>query len=319
MQTVGAFIRFIPRMAARIAAAALMLGAATAWAGPTLDLVRFPAADDRLLLDALYWAPDKPSKSLVLLIPGLTGAVMGGGLHDYRPLANELNAKGYAFLIPQLRSLNNWPYALFDDVVKDIGGAVAFAKLRGYEDIALFGTSLGGPRIAMFMAQKGDPAIRAVGFIASIKSPYLEFQIRQSESERARLDAFLQKARELVAQGRGGEPVAFENWFPNRHMAMTAKSFISFFGREDESNAVSIKFTGAISVPALVIHGTADEIALKPNAEAIHASLTAAPRRDLVWIEGAKHYLTPGWIAEAYAKRIADWVAATMPARPGNE
>ena len=77
------------------------------------------------------------------------------------------------------------------------GGAVAFAKARGYGEIALFGTSLGGPRIALFMATKGDASIRAVGFIASIKSPYLEFQIRASESERARLDAFLAKAREL--------------------------------------------------------------------------------------------------------------------------
>jgi esterase/lipase len=305
---------------ARLAAVALLIAATLpARTAPTLDLVRFPAAEDGLMLDALYFTPEKPGKSLVLLIPGLTGAVMGGGLHDYRPLAGELAAKGYALLIPQLRSLNNWPYAFFDDVVKDIGGAVAFAKARGYEQIALFGTSLGGPRIALYMARQGDPSIRAVGFIASIKSPYLEFQIRQSESERARLDAFLAKARELVAAGRGGEPVAFENWFPNRHMAMTAKSFISFFGRDDESNAVSIKFAGEIKVPALVIHGTADEIALKPNAEAIYASLTAAPKRDLIWIEGAKHYLTPGWIAETYAKRIAEWMGENMPARVGGE
>jgi fermentation-respiration switch protein FrsA (DUF1100 family) len=69
----------------------------------------------------------------------------------------------------------------------------------------------------------------------------------------------------------------------------------------------------------LAIHGTADEIALKPNAESIYDSLTAAPKRDLIWIEGAKHYLTPGWIAETYAKRITEWVGADMPARVGGE
>jgi predicted alpha/beta-fold hydrolase len=164
----------------RLAALALLIAAALpARAAPTLDLVRFPAAEDGLMLDALYFTPEKPTKSLLLLIPGLTGAVMGGGLHDYRPLANELNAKGYALLIPQLRSLNNWPYAFFDDVVKDIGGAVAFAKARGYEQIALFGTSLGGPRIALYMARQGDPSIRAVGFIASIKIDGLPGQARQ--------------------------------------------------------------------------------------------------------------------------------------------
>jgi hypothetical protein len=40
-----------------------------------------------------------------------------------------------------------------------------------------------------------------------------------------------------------------------------------------------------------------------------------ACKRDLIWIDGAKRYLTPGWIAETYAKRIAEWVAANMPAR----
>ena len=305
----------------RAFAAALLLicAVAIARAAPLLDLVRFPAAEDGQMLDALYWVPERGTKRIVLLIPGLSGAVMGGGLHDYRPMANELSAKSYALLVPQLRSLNNWPYAFFDDVVKDIGGAVAFAKERGYEQIALFGTSLGGPRIAFFMATKGDPAIRAAGFIASIKSPYLEFQIRRDASERARLDAFLAAARDLVAQGKGGQPVAFEHWFPNRHMAMTARSFISFFGREDESNAVSIKFTPQIKVPALVIHGTADEIALRPNAEAIYESLSAAPKRDLIWVEGAKHYLTPGWIAEIYAKRIAEWLAATVPGPVGGQ
>jgi len=292
----------------------LLWSAVAANAASMLEIARFPADDDRLMIDALYWVPDKPTKRLLILIPGLSGAVMGGGLHDYRPMANELSAKGIAFLVPQLRSLNNWPYAYFDDVVKDIGGAVAFAKSKGFEEIALFGTSLGGPRIALYMAKKADPSVKVVGFIASIMSPYLEFQVRQPEQERARLDAFLQRARDMVAQGRGADPVAFENWFPNRHMAMTARSFISFFGKEDESNAVSIKFAPQIKLPAVVIHGTADEIALKPNAEAIYDSLKSSPKRELIWIEGAKHYLTPGWIADTIGKTVADWVSANLPA-----
>ena len=68
-------------IAARLAAIALLIAAALpARAAPTLDLVRFPAAEDGLMLDALCFTPEKPTKSLLLLIPGLTGAVMGGGL-----------------------------------------------------------------------------------------------------------------------------------------------------------------------------------------------------------------------------------------------
>jgi hypothetical protein len=34
-----------------------------------------------------------------------------------------------------------------------------------------------------------------------------------------------------------------------------------------------------------------------------------------MWIEGAKHYLTPGWIADAFAEKIAGWIGENMPAK----
>lgn len=277
-----------------------------------IEMVRFQAEDDGAWIDALHYPPVHPTDRLLILIPGLSGAIMGGGRHDYRPMAAALAEKNCAFLIPQLRSLDNWPFAIFDDVVKDIGGAVQFAKVAGYRRIALFGTSLGGPRISLYLAKKGDPAIVAAGFIASIMSPYLEFQIRQTDAEKARLDTTLQKARDAVAAGAPLTPILHEHWFPNRHMMMAARSFISFFGTPEESSAVSIRHAPAIKVPTLVLHGTADEIALMPNAQAIYDSLTAAPKRDLVWVEGAKHYLTPGWISEAFAREVATWIGENI-------
>ena len=277
-----------------------------------MEMVRFQAEDDAVWIDALHYPPPEPTDRLLILIPGLSGSIMGGGRHDYRPMAAALAEKGCAFLIPQLRSLDNWPFAMFDDVVRDIGGAVAYAKSAGYRRIALFGTSLGGPRIALYLATKGDPSIVAAGFIAAIMSPYLEYQIRQTDAEKARLDATLQKARDAIAGGTPLAPVLHENWFPNRHMMMTARSFLSFFGTPEECNAVSVRYAPQISVPTLVLHGTADEISLKPNAEAIYASLTGAPKRDLVWVEGAKHYLTPGWISEAFAREVAKWIGENM-------
>ena len=65
---------------------------------------------------------------------------------------------------------------------------------------------------------------------------------------------------------------------------------------------------------AVVIHGTKDEQALPPNGQAIYDSLTAAPRRDLIWVEGAGHFLTPGKIAEDYAREISGWVTREFPA-----
>jgi alpha-beta hydrolase superfamily lysophospholipase len=300
------------RLIARITLAAVILcGLEPAQGAPMLDIASFPA-DDNEPLNALYWAPANRNKSLVLLIPGHIGSVLGTR-HDYRPLAEKLSEKGYDLLFPQLRAMSNSPYAVFDDAVKDIGGAVAFAKTQQYERIALFGTSLGGPRLAFFMARKGDPSIRAVGFINSIMSPYLALQLSQSKLDNERLDALLEKARDLVVRGRGETLVEYRDYFPGQHMAMTARSLITFNGREDESNAYSIKFAPKITVPALVIHGTADQIALAPNATTILASLSAAPHRDLIWVEGAGHFVTAGNFAETYAKEIVQWLVTNMP------
>jgi pimeloyl-ACP methyl ester carboxylesterase len=314
-------MRAVPiRLITLTLAAAIVCGLEPARGAPMLDIASFPA-DDNVPLNALYWTPTPPppptppprNKSVVLLIPGHIGSVLGT-LHDYRPLAEKLSEKGYDLLFPQLRAMNNWPYAVFDDVVKDIGGAVAFAKSKQYEKIALFGTSLGGPRLAFFMARKGDPLIRAVGFINSIMSPYLALQLSQSKLDNERMDALLEKARNLVVRGRGGTLVEYRDYFPGQHMAMTARSFISFNGREDESNAYSIKFAPKITVPAFVIHGTADEIALAPNATTILASLGAAPQRDLVWVTGAGHFVTKEF-APIYAEKIVEWLVANMPAQ----
>src|ERR1700733_14349349 len=95
----------------------------------------------------------------------------------------------------------------------------------------------------------------------------------------------------------------------------TAKSLISFFGApSDPGTPSSVKYGPQIKVPALVIHGDSDELALPPNAQKIYDSLTAGPQRDLGGVRGASHYLTPGPLAEAYAKQTVEWLVKHFPA-----
>ena len=272
-------------------------------------------AEDKTALQGLLWEPQKTGDSLVLMVPGGTTGAALFPAHDYSPLANLLTDKGYAFLLSNMRASYNNPYAEYADAVKDIAAFVAYAKSKGYARIAVLGISLGGPRMAQYVAERNDPAVKAVGFIASIPSPYLEFQVRSSETDKRRLEYTLKHARELVAQGKGEEPVGYANWFPGAVSIMgSAKMLISFFGApSDPSAPSSIKYGPKIKVPALVIHGDSDELALPPNAHTIYDSLTASPQRDLVWVKGASHYLTPGPLAESYARSIADWIVKNFP------
>jgi esterase/lipase len=263
----------------------------------------------------LLFAPRAASKSIVIMIPGMTGG-FSGGAHDYMPLAERLGEKGYAFMVPNMRTagLHGMLFARFDDYTKDVAAAIAAAKSRGMTDVALFGTSLGGPRAIHYWTRTKDPAVKAMGFLASIKSPYLEAQLRFDERKKVDFDGFLIKCRDLIKEGRGRDVLTYQNWFPGRHVTLSAMSFVDIFGTLEESNASTVKFGSQLTLPAAVIHGTKDEIALPPNATAIYDSLTAAPKRDIVWVEGASHYLTPGAIAANYAKAVVDWVTRAAPA-----
>lgn len=280
-----------------------------------LDLIRIEA-EDRTALNGLLWQPQRASDSLVILVPGGTTGAALFPAHDYSPLATALMEKGYAFLLSNMRASYNNAYAEYSEAVQDIAAFVAYGKSKGYGRVAILGISLGGPRMAQYMAERGDPAVKAVVFIASIPSPYLEFQVRSGEAEKQRLEETLQHARDLVAQGKGEQPVAYDNWFPGGVSVMgTAKALISFFGApSDPSAPSSVKYGPEIRVPALVIHGEKDELSLPPNAQKIYDSLTASPQRDLVWVKGASHYLTPGPLAEAYARQTTDWLVKNMPA-----
>ena len=282
-----------------------------------LDLIRVEA-EDQVALNGLLWEPQAGSDSLVLMVPGGTTGAALFPAHDYSPLGSALIENGYAFLLSNLRASYNNPYAEYAEAVKDIAAFVAYAKSKGYARIAILGISLGGPRMAQYMAERNEPAVKAVGFIASIPSPYLEFQIRGSEAEKRRLEEMLAHARELIAQGKGQEPVGFENWFPEGLSLMgTAKSIISFFGApSDPGTPSSIKYGPKIRVPALVIHGEKDELSLPPNAQKIYDSLTASPQRDLVWVKGASHFLTPGPLAESYARLTVAWLVKNFPVSP---
>jgi pimeloyl-ACP methyl ester carboxylesterase len=164
-----------------------------------------------------------------------------------------------------------------------------------------------------YWAKTKDPSIRAMGFPASVTSPYLEVQVRFDEAQRAAFDAFLQEARDLVEAGEGHWTMTYPDWFPGVSFTLSADSYLSFFGSPEDTDANSLKFADQLTLPAVVIPGKEDKIVLPPVAQEMHDSLTAASRRDMVWIEGSGHAIAAGSVAESYAEAVTDWVAEVVP------
>jgi len=124
-------------------------GVAARGSTAALELLRY-TTEDRLPLNALLWSPPVLARSAVVLVPGSNGNIVAG-VHDYRPLAEQVDALSYALLLSDMRTASDFTDPRFEDCVADIAAAMAAVRERGYADVALFGTSLGGPRAAYYL------------------------------------------------------------------------------------------------------------------------------------------------------------------------
>jgi len=279
------------------------------------EFVRYETADGEVL-QALLWLPRERTRTAVIYVPSATGGF--AGRHDLVPVSRAITGKGFAFMAANVRTVGDpsgWTFARFEDCVEDVKAAVRYAKSRRFETLALVGHSLGGPRAIYYWVQTREPSVRALVFMGSIVSPYGEAQLRWPEEKRREYSVFLRKIRKLVQQGRGGEVLTFKDYFlppvpPS--LTLSAASFLNMFGTSEESNANTVKFGARVTIPTLVVHSTDDRIAVPKNAEEIYSSLTAAPRRDLVWV-GGDHMLADGGDAGRYGEVIADWLRKVMP------
>ena len=307
---------------------------AVAHAVPKGEHILF-AAPGPARLSAILYEPENPGKTAVILIPQGAGGLSEGD-HDYNPLAEKLMDAGYALLLTNMRTANGgWFYTLFETCKDDVGGAIKLMKDRGYTEIILLGTSLGGPRGAYYYAQTRDPSIKGFVFLASITSPYLERTVRRTPEQLAQFDKILDGARDLVAAGKGYEPVCFTMMMdknegftmaggeevpcdqPGHGITLSADSFVNHFGKPDECNATSTKWTETFDFPTAVVHSINDEVSYPPVAQAIYDSLVNAPRRDLIWLEDEEvsHYLSRGLAANRYADEVVNWLVSAVPAQ----
>jgi pimeloyl-ACP methyl ester carboxylesterase len=264
--------------------------------------------DDHVPLFGLLYTPTRPTGYAVIHIPGGPGAFYSA--QDMAPLASELNRDDYAFLSINMRTAGSMLRARFEDYLLDVGAAVRLARQRGFTHLVLLGHSLGSARVVYYMARTKDPTVEGLVLSGVITSPYLEAQMRWNEAERARYDLFLQKQRERIQAGHGGELASYP-WSGGRELEMSADTWVSVFGAPQESNASTVKFAADIRVPVLVVHGTKDEAAMPENAQELLKALVASPAKQLVMVEGANH-LFMGY-AQQYADIVANWVRKTVP------
>jgi pimeloyl-ACP methyl ester carboxylesterase len=293
--------------------------------GPCSGLCQPGANITGATLSGLLYSPKQPGRTGVVLVPqGMGGFI--DGLHDYNPLAQQLMDAGYYLLLANMRTASGWTYERFESALPDVAAAVKTLKARGVENVILLGTSLGGPRIAYYAWKANEPSLKALIFMSSITSPWGEGRVRLSKEKLAAFDAFLERARQLVRDGKGKELVCF-NYFQatgNGHCepggagsTMSAASFLSMFGSPKDSDVNITNYGSQIKVPVAVVHSRHDEVSHVAIGQGIHDAFPNAKTRDLVWIDepSISHYLSPGLAANRYAQEVVKWLTRNVPAK----
>lgn len=264
---------------------------------------------------ALLHHAAQPTRNLAIYVQtGFMGAPLTGR-HDYRPLALALDDVSCSLLVLQSSAARRSQYVKFDTCVNDIRSGLDWAKARGFENIVLIGVSLGSARVSYWNAVAPDPAVKAMVFLAAVNSVYLGNSLHWTPEQRQRQDAALQQCRDLIAAGRGEELIVSE--FAGYLFPMTAAAYLSYFGQLGEMNASALKFADKITVPIVLIHGTKDTVCPPQGGQAVYDALSAAPHKELVWIQGADHQLmTIGSSAALVSAKIADFVAKNLSSPP---
>jgi|GEM_PF-297986 len=271
------------------------------------ELVRFPA-EGTLFLHGLFWQPSKRIQTAVVYVPGFGSGFVGP--NDVTSFATSIMEAGYPVLAMNMRGVSptGMVYTRFEDCLEDIDGALGFLRSRGYTKFVLVGDSLGGCRVAYYLANRKTVEVPAVVIMGGILSPYQEAMLRWNDAERAEYETFLDHAKALVAAGKGSEVVTYA-WGSGRPLSLSADTLVNTFSAE--GNTDILKNIKAITTPVLVLHGSQDSVSLPENGRQIYEALTEAKSREMIMVE-ADHFFIGEEDARAYGEPLGKWLAETL-------
>ena len=197
-----------------------------------------------------------------------------------------------------------------EDAILDISAAVDFVKGLGYLTVHLSGHSLGGPKVAYYVAKRGND-LASVIFISPADMAGLALKNKNRAAE-------LKIARDMVSSGKGNELMPGVVWddsylSANTYLGLSdSDSELAVFNLHDEnSESERSKILGEIKIPAYTIIGRQDSalvIPIENYLKKISVSLSASSHVETNILGDAGHGYTD------FEQRLADsllkWIDA---------
>jgi pimeloyl-ACP methyl ester carboxylesterase len=172
----------------------------------------------------------------------------------------------------------------------DVLDTIAWAKQHGFEKISIVASSFSGALVSLALAYAPTPQLEKLIFL----NPVLDFQNVFTSAATAEMAAIFSSENQLAAFKNG-------SFYPVPHFEMT---------REFIMDLKSINVQQAyqnITIPHLVVHGTADELVSFERAEEVTKS---NKNSTFLAIEGGMHAFTISGHEAQIQEIIIDWLRA---------
>ena len=125
-------------------------------------------------------------------------------------------------------------YEHLDDCIHDWEAWIDFAEARGYQNITLWGHSLGGVKTIYYLAHKQDPRVR---YAIATSPPRFSYSDYQNSEGWENFQQEEQRAQNHVDEGQ--PTTLMQVAYPNS-LLITAEGFIDKYGPEDKYNILKL-------------------------------------------------------------------------------
>ncbi len=171
----------------------------------------------------------------------------------------------------------------FEDSPKDIGGALAFLRKKGYRHFYLAGHSTGCQKILYYQYKRKNSDVKALIHLA----PDDDYNLNRRELGR-KWKALVSKAKRLVKSSHGYECTREFPFAPARFLSIAdlKRTEARLFNYDGD-----LREFADVKTPMLVVFGTKDEGAIKPVLDyvSILRQKTKSAKYSSLIIAGARH------------------------------
>jgi pimeloyl-ACP methyl ester carboxylesterase len=189
------------------------------------------------------------------------------------------------------------------DALDEIEAWIGWLKAQGATEITLLGHGQGGAQVALYAAERRDPAVGAVILLAPATFDPEQVAAAYEQRHGAPLAPVLKQAEELLRGGRGVTPVERIGFLTCSNATATASSIVGWYGPSPQRNTPVL--LPRIRQRTLVVAAGAD--AVVPDLAAQLGRIEGQRNLTVEVIDGADHIFLGRYAGDA-VEIVVEWL-----------